>query len=996
MSIHSIRAPNGKTYQIEGPANASQDQIRSQVLKQFPDAAESAQAQPRPQGRGTVDSNLKRFENLQAGDARKAYENARTALSRQITDSVKRKQALSRFDTDPRMQAVRGIAGLAKVSTARGDLQEVARRAGQARSNLITTSAQNQVKARKDARADNFFGGEFLGDLGTSLKAGVLRGGLGIPERLIARAAYHTGNAGNLDYDETLQLVRANTDAELGQSVTGNILGQIIGGGAAGGLVAKGGAKVAGKLASSGSQIARKIGNSFTSATTLQRGQKLRNVAKISGAGAVGGGAQALGEGSDVGTGVLVGAVAAPAIVGAVRGVRNLIGKEPVQNILRRYIRQDDGRIVAGLAAREEAGLPTSIYENLPLQDRQRFSDAIARMSGDSQEQLASTVRRGVNDSVGATAAQVEGITRRATKPIEDNMLQDLATSRNEIWSSFDQNMSKEPYLSSLSPDEAAALSARAERRAADETLVKGASRNPGDAVELRNTEARNYMAPFDDLNAAENVDALIPQTPELRPDNTIYMKESDPEISTMIRNFARSLNRQNAPLTVRNVMDLRSDIARQRYKSNNTTDDLALKDTVEHLDDYLARNVPEAKDAIRMMRAKWHQRGQTETGNIEGGKQRTERQTSTMNERDRNTAYRTSAGSAGRALGQARKIEDDILSDPDSSLAALNQISENPQVQQALGGNLGLSAASDLTRIAELRSESARRLGSLVNEQTSSGVSMPPVRIMQSLLQLSPGTMPQTKIAGLTRLLQGATRIPDRQASGIIDMLFSQNPTSIARAMKFLNSAGPGGQDVLRNITRELQGGIALQGATGGPETSQVQDLGEDTSIYDQPQDLEEEAPVEDLPIDDFPEDIPQGQYSEHLQQLNEDITPEFADLIDRLSHQESSGQQFDANGQPLTSSAGAIGVMQVMPTTAPEAAKMAGVPWDEYAYKNDPDYNKIIGIAYLENMLERYDGNVEKALIAYNAGPGRADQYAAGNPYLPAETQDYVRKIM
>lgn len=73
-----------------------------------------------------------------------------------------------------------------------------------------------------------------------------------------------------------------------------------------------------------------------------------------------------------------------------------------------------------------------------------------------------------------------------------------------------------------------------------------------------------------------------------------------------------------------------------------------------------------------------------------------------------------------------------------------------------------------------------------------------------------------------------------------------------------------------------------------------------------------------------------------------------------------------------------------------------MAGVPWDEEAYRNDPAYNRLLGIAYLTEMLRRYDGDAELALIAYNAGPRRADEYAAGRGELPDETKNYVARIL
>ncbi len=117
-----------------------------------------------------------------------------------------------------------------------------------------------------------------------------------------------------------------------------------------------------------------------------------------------------------------------------------------------------------------------------------------------------------------------------------------------------------------------------------------------------------------------------------------------------------------------------------------------------------------------------------------------------------------------------------------------------------------------------------------------------------------------------------------------------------------------------------------------------------------------------------------------------------------------ESGGQQFDANGQPLTSKAGAVGIAQVMPSTGPEAARLAGLPWDEERYRNDPDYNRALGRAYFGQQVKDFGGDLTKAYAAYNAGPGRlagalkkADDN--GHPdqwlqYLPAETRAYVTK--
>ena len=79
-----------------------------------------------------------------------------------------------------------------------------------------------------------------------------------------------------------------------------------------------------------------------------------------------------------------------------------------------------------------------------------------------------------------------------------------------------------------------------------------------------------------------------------------------------------------------------------------------------------------------------------------------------------------------------------------------------------------------------------------------------------------------------------------------------------------------------------------------------------------------------------------------------------------------------------------GARGLAQLMPATA----RYLGVDPD------DPHANLEGGARYLRMQLNRFDGNLEKALAAYNAGPGRVEQ-ANGIPNI-RETQDYVRSIM
>jgi hypothetical protein len=95
-------------------------------------------------------------------------------------------------------------------------------------------------------------------------------------------------------------------------------------------------------------------------------------------------------------------------------------------------------------------------------------------------------------------------------------------------------------------------------------------------------------------------------------------------------------------------------------------------------------------------------------------------------------------------------------------------------------------------------------------------------------------------------------------------------------------------------------------------------------------------------------------------------------------------------ANDPRAVSPAGAMGLMQVMPGTWAALRSRHGLGDNPH----DPRDNILAGTAYLREMWDRY-GNVAAMLAAYNAGPGRYDDYLETGRALPAETRAYVAAL-
>ncbi len=124
---------------------------------------------------------------------------------------------------------------------------------------------------------------------------------------------------------------------------------------------------------------------------------------------------------------------------------------------------------------------------------------------------------------------------------------------------------------------------------------------------------------------------------------------------------------------------------------------------------------------------------------------------------------------------------------------------------------------------------------------------------------------------------------------------------------------------------------------------------------------------------------------------------------MIHAISRQES---QFD---RQIVSSAGARGLMQLMPGTARETATKMGMGYD-ISSLNDTGYNIRLGSTYFQRMMTYYNGSYPLAVAAYNAGPGNVNKWLAanGDPRMGGdivqwiedipifETRNYVQRVL
>jgi hypothetical protein len=962
VTEYTVKAPDGKTVTLQGPPGASQADIIAQAQKLYkPAAAPRAPSVP-----PAVQQYMTRWQGMRPEQAAALVQRYKGASDNggQITAS------------DPRIIALQRIAGNAAPG-------KIAPPKPQPRP--MTRDEQITEAGRESGRQMH----KGAPDLVVSLTAAARRNSFGIPERITAAAERFlpsalTGNNTNASYDDILKFHQAQTDAQMERSLTGNIIGTIVGGAgvtkAAGGVVAN----LAGRAAGAASPVLSRAGNVLESLVTMRKGQRVANAARVVAAGGTGGAVQAAGEGSDIGKGAAYGAGGA-AVLGTgfkaaqviTRPFRDFLRLSSAGQILSRLTSATSEQLSQRAAAyRQATGAEPTLFELLPLADRNKILKQAVVGRDNVVEATSRNIRNRANNLGPEMSARARQILQPNRDAIDGQIINDLRTARGGQLEQGDVDLA---------------------RRAMD---------SPTDMSELRDVEARAIMAPHDNGHVADNFNEILPQAPQNN-NGSITMTDADPAVSTIIRSaapggFRAGTSGENPaqPVTVADIGSmietLRGDLGKGGIEARTA------QRAIDHLQDVLAERAPEAAAAHQQMTDAYAARSRMMEGMGEGAATRLRDNvqvgTSRRQARTVRNAYDTPEGAAGRSLGQGNRVLTDLGGSPEEALRGTVAISRNSTGRQ-LAQNVGPAPATDIMAAARAQDESAQALAAASGKLQSGGENGDGEALVQAIVGLHPSSFITTK-AGAMRKLLDMTYIPESRARVIVDMIFSQNPDMMRRAISAVGNA-PNGANFLQSLAGTVGAMSSGSGTAGGelPGDHPSMDPGLAGDVP-QAEIVPDEQPAEDPAAAAQPVDPSSSPYAANLQQIYDSENPEFLDLINRQFQQESGNQQFDANGQPITSSAGAVGIAQVMPDTGPEAAKLAGVPWDENAYHNDPAYNKLIGIAYMAEQLRKYRGDVARALAAYNAGPGRVDDaLALGDDWLshlPDETQDYVGKVL
>ena len=700
-----------------------------------------------------------------------------------------------------------------------------------------------------------------------------------------------------------------------------------------------GGAAGAGKLAIKGiATVAPKVGNVLQSAVTLREGEKLKNAGKIISTGAAAGAAQAAGEGTDVSEGATYGAVG-----GAVGGY---LGSK-LEGAVERGV-QMVTKMMPFVKGKTSAEALQIITEKLK-QDK-NTADKVGEIIDEARA-------RGVPLAIGDTGENIRGLTSSmARKPGENRTIVMKAVDDRQIAQSeriqdaIERDLGPVGYVRQMSVDLKKASQERAKplfdeawNAPVDWTKDEGVLLNrilntPAGKKALQNarTIAGNEMEDAGALGFAVN-------------DAGDVVLDSVPTFKTL-HYVKRGLD----------------DVV-ESYPKNAITGRPELDENgvaVDKLRRTLVGDLKERNPAYRVAMETYAGDAAMNDALLLGSKAVNKNANDILFE----TKDMTPAELEQYKLGIRSALVDFLDGKPDGA----NQVRAligSPKKRKALakifGGDEGLANFIDTLKAeAETFGTYKRAMtGSptAINEADDKSVETA-VDALQAAAQMGNGNV-TGMIQTLLRARGREEKVSELTRTELAKILTEQDPDTIRQILRQV-------KDEEVRAFRHLQRGTRY-GASAGMGAAR-----------------DNAPPTIDVGTGEIvPTEEPPGPQSM-------DVSPEFDALASRIEQVESGGRQ-DAISED-----GAVGVMQVMPGTAPEAAALAGVPFDEARYRTDPEYNRQLGRAYLAEMLNRFGGDVELAVAAYNAGPKAVqDALAAGSNWksaLPAETQDYLVKVL
>lgn len=818
-------------------------------------------------------------------EARAAYERARQTVIQRTKNDDQRRRALAKFDSDPRIQGIRRMAGMPTVSTRQQEVrgqakkpawqqrtEEIARLAGLAdqarrRPAAVKETVRRTIAQQKKNNADSIIP-ESVRDMGAGLLGSANDALFGFP----ARAA-----AGITGVDN--ELMQEFADQQGQRAPVTNFIGTLLASIPTGGGIIKGGSAVAAKIAGSGARPVAAVGRAAQRgqrALTIQRGQNVKNAGRLAAAGAGFGAATEAGKGRDVVEGAGAGAVGAVALGAGFKAGGLLAGKASdvfrttgANSFIRRYTTTTREALQKRADEfRQRTGTEPTFFELLSTRDRQALSKQFGRLDNEELDRGVGLAR----DRVAAAPGEVAQVVRTATRGQRKRNIGNLAAAQAEA--------------------RGAPTPSTAEAR-----LAVGAADNPTRLAQIRRNEARSIMSPFDDRKAVDKIDDLIPTEPRAVDTNKPGKIEEvpiDPEVAQMIRSVAgiARIRPKEEGVTIRELTGMITDLKQIAGGKGSPIERGAAQRAVDHIEGIIARDHPDVAPALARMNESWAARSRQLEGMQEIRPQADVNPNTPRNLQRSENVFETPEGGVGRAAAQRGALVDDLQRRPDIALGTVRNLADDQTMQRQIAQNLGRPATTAITEAARAQSEGVQSLATAIRDPDFDLAGVTSGDIATVFAGLTPGSMVQTKGRAIATLWEKfGESISRGRSKTIVDMLFSRDPAMTARAVEALRGQGRQGADAIKDILAMASGGTTAASAVSEGQAPAT--AGIEVTAPEAVETVDEYAefadPVDDGEFDEFATD----EYSEFAdpplgERVITEIFPE-AEITDTLRDPES-----------------------------------------------------------------------------------------------------------